>query len=71
MMHNCSVFHKQWRDAPDNRRMSAFHKNNVPAVLVELAYVTNAGDAEKLETLQPEFARGIYEGLLSYFGLDQ
>ena len=46
-------------------------RTNMPAVLVELAYVTNAGDAEKLETMQPEFARGIYEGLLSYFGLDQ
>ena len=54
-----------------NPSLYVLRRTNMPAVLVELAYVTNAGDAEKLETMQPEFARGIYEGLLSYFGLDQ
>ena len=49
----------------------AFRRTNMPAVLVELAYLTNAGDAGKLETMQSEFARGIYEGMLSYFGMDQ
>ena len=54
-----------------NPSLYVLRRTNMPAVLVELAYLTNAGDAEKLETMQPEFARGIYEGMLSYFGMDQ
>lgn len=46
-------------------------KNQHAGGSVELAYLTNAGDAGKLETMQSEFARGIYEGMLSYFGMDQ
>ena len=41
---------------------------NMPAVLIELAYITNQKDSEKLRNNQKEFARGIYDGLLSYFG---
>lgn len=40
----------------------------MPAILVELAYLTNVGDAEKLKNNQYDFAYGIYAGLLSYFG---
>lgn len=54
-----------------NSSLYVLRRTNMPAVLVELAYLTNEADAKKLETMQPEFARGIYEGLLSYFGLDQ
>lgn len=54
-----------------NSSLYVLRRTNMPAVLVELAYLTNETDAKKLETMQPEFARGIYEGLLSYFGLDQ
>ena len=38
------------------------------AILVELAYLTNGNDALKLRDEQPAFARGIYNGILSYFG---
>lgn len=41
---------------------------DMPAVLIELAYITNANDAEKLKNSQYQFAYSIYEGLLSYFG---
>ncbi len=41
---------------------------NMPAILVELAYITNASDAEKLRNNQQQFAAAIYSGLLSYFG---
>ena len=41
---------------------------NMPAVLIELAYITNQRDSEKLRDNQREFARGIYDGLLNYFG---
>lgn len=54
-----------------NPSLYVLRRTNMPAVLVELAYITNEADARKLETMQPEFARGIYEGLLSYFGFDQ
>lgn len=43
---------------------------SMPAVLVELAYITNAADAQKLENDQYQFAYAIYEGLLKYFGLE-
>ena len=43
-------------------------RTNMPAILVELAYITNASDAEKLKNNQYQFAEAIYSGLLSYFG---
>lgn len=54
-----------------NPSLYVLRRTNMPAVLIELAYLTNEADARKLETMQPEFARAIYEGLLSYFGFDQ
>ncbi len=41
---------------------------DMPAVLLELAYISNEDDAEKLENDQYAFANAIYQGLLSYFG---
>lgn len=41
---------------------------NMPAVLLELAYITNFQDSEKLRNDQQKFARAIYDGLLNYFG---
>ncbi len=43
-------------------------RTNMPAILIELAYITNANDAEKLRNNQYQFAEAIYSGLLSYFG---
>ena len=40
----------------------------MPAILVELAYLSNLGDARKLREDPESFAQGIYQGLLSYFG---
>jgi N-acetylmuramoyl-L-alanine amidase len=54
-----------------NPSLYVLRRTNMPAILAELAYLTNESDAKKLETKQAEFARAIYEGLLSYFGLDQ
>ncbi len=43
-------------------------RTSMPAVLLELAYISNAQDAEKLENDQYAFAYAIYLGLLNYFG---
>ena len=43
-------------------------KTNMPAALVELAYITNVNDAEKLKNNQYQFAEAIYRGILKYFG---
>lgn len=44
-------------------------RTQMPSVLVELAYITNVNDVEKLRNDQYQFAYAIYEGLLDYFGL--
>lgn len=44
-------------------------KTSMPAVLIELGFITNAYDAELMST-QPElFAAGVANGVLSYLGL--
>lgn len=44
---------------------------DMTSVLVELAYISNAEDAEKLRNDQYQFAYAIYVGLLNYLGLEQ
>ena len=41
----------------------------MPSVLVEMAYLTNPYDAYLLSTDPQSFARGIYTGILLYYGL--
>lgn len=43
----------------------------MPSILVELAYLTNEADAEKLANDQYQFAYAIYVGLLNFFGFPQ
>ena len=40
----------------------------MPAILVELGYMSNPSDAEKLKNDRYAFALGIYRGILRYFG---
>lgn len=51
-----------------NPSLYVLRRTTMPAILVELAYLTNGGDALKLRDQQPAFAQGIYDGLLAYFG---
>lgn len=54
-----------------NPRLYVLRKAQMPAVLVELAYISNESDAQKLRDDQYQFAYGIYVGLLNYLGLPQ
>ena len=49
-----------------NPSLYVLRKTSMPAVLVELAYITNYEDSEKLRNEQYQFAYAIYEGLLNY-----
>ena len=51
-----------------NRSFYVLRRTAMPAILVELAYLSNSQDAEKLRNNQYQFAYGIYLGLLEYFG---
>jgi N-acetylmuramoyl-L-alanine amidase len=43
-------------------------RTNMPAVLVELGFITNPGDAALMNSDPALFARGIYEGIVSTLG---
>lgn len=44
-------------------------RTNMPATLVELGFITNARDARLMNESPELFARGVYEGIVSYTGL--
>lgn len=54
-----------------NPSLYVLRNTNMPACLIELAYITNYQDAMKLKNNQYQFAYGIYVGLLNYLGLPQ
>lgn len=54
-----------------NPSLYVLRRTSMPAILVETAYLTNQQDAEKLRDEPDAFAKGIYLGLLSYFGLPE
>jgi len=43
-------------------------KTAMPAVLIELGFITNPSDAERMANDPGAFATGIYNGILAYFG---
>lgn len=51
-----------------NPSLYVLKNTTMPANLVELAYISNTGDAEKLRNDQYQFAQGIYIGIMRYFG---
>ncbi len=53
-----------------NPSLYVLRRTTMPAILVELGYITNESDAQKLRDDQYEFAYGIYQGLLNYLGLN-
>lgn len=51
-----------------NPSLYVLKRTKMPAVLVELAYLSNYEDAQKLKNDQYKFANAIYLGILNYFG---
>jgi N-acetylmuramoyl-L-alanine amidase len=54
-----------------NTSFYLLRNTKMPSVLVELAYLTNYEDSEKLRNDQYQFAYAIYEGILAYFGFSK
>jgi N-acetylmuramoyl-L-alanine amidase len=51
-----------------NQSLFVLKKTYMPAVLIELAYITNFVDAIKLRDQQYQFSTAIYHGILNFFG---
>lgn len=45
-------------------------RTKMPAVLIELGFITNPGDAALMSERPDLFATGMYNGILSYYGLN-
>lgn len=54
-----------------NPSLYVLRRTQMPAILIELGYITNASDAEKLRNNREDFAEGIYQGILNYFGFQE
>lgn len=51
-----------------NPSLYVLKNTHMPAILTELAYMSNPSDSEKLKNDQYQFAQGIYNGIMRYFG---
>ena len=52
-----------------NPEFYVLRKTQMPAVLVEMGFISNAGDAALMNNSPELFAEGIYNGILQYTGL--
>jgi N-acetylmuramoyl-L-alanine amidase len=52
-----------------NPSLYVLRRTAMPAVLVELGFITNAADAQKMSQDPEGFARAIYNGILDYLDL--
>ncbi|MBQ7095252.1 MAG: N-acetylmuramoyl-L-alanine amidase [Clostridia bacterium] len=52
-----------------NPSLYVLRRTSMPAVLVELGFITNEQDVQKLANDPDGFAQALYNGILRYFGL--
>lgn len=57
------------RGVMQNSGLYVLRHTYMPAVLMEIGFITNEYDRYLMTTDPESFARGLYNGLLSYFGL--
>ena len=53
-----------------NPTLFVLRRTAMPAILIELGFITNTEDARKMAEDPQGFARAIYLGMLEYFGLN-
>ena len=53
-----------------NPSLYVLRRTRMPAILVELGYITNAEDVQKMTEDPRGFAQGIYTGILNYLDLE-
>ena len=51
-----------------NPSLYVLRRTNMPSLLIELGYMSNPSDLQKLQDMQYQFAYAIYQGILRYFG---
>lgn len=57
------------RGVRTNPNVYVLRRTRMPAVLVEMGFLTNPYDAERLSSDPQSFARGIYDGILDYLDI--
>lgn len=53
-----------------SKTLYVLRRTQMPAMLIELAFITNPADAQKLRDNQYQFALAIYDGILEFFDFE-